>query len=222
MALDLEEQEQMATLKAWWKDYGGMLVLVLVAAALAIAGWRGWQWYQNNQSAQAGALYESLDQAVQAGDAKAVRDVSGGLLENYPRTLYASMGAFSAARFLFDRGDLKNAKAQLEWVAANGKSPEFRDTARLRLAAILLDEKAYDAALKTLEGTHSEAFDSQYAALRGDILFASGKRPEAKNAYRAALDQANKSATNNSNNSSNSSDTAFLESVRMRLEAVGG
>lgn len=212
MAYDLEEQEKLASLKAWWKDYGGMILLVVVAASLTIAGWRGWQWYQQNQSVQAGGLYEQLSKAAQAGDAKAVRDASGALIENYPRTLYASMGALTAARFLFDQGDLKNVKAQLEWVAASSKSPEFRDTARLRLAAVLMEEKAYDAALKALEGEHSPHFDSQYAAMRGDILFASGKRPEARSAYQAALEQAKK----------HNSGAAFQESVRMRLEAVGG
>lgn len=210
MAYDLEEQEQLAALKGWWKDYGGIISSVLLAAALALAGWRGWQWYTDSQAAQASAQYQQLLKAVQAREAKAVRDASGALIENYPRTLYASMGAFTAARFLFDQGDLKNAKAQLEWVVANSKSPEFRDTARLRLAAILLDEKAYDAALKALDAPHAEAFASQYAALRGDILLASGKRPEAKTAYQAALDKAS------------AKDPAFQESVRMRLEAVGG
>jgi predicted negative regulator of RcsB-dependent stress response len=213
MAYDLEEQEQLAAVKAWWKDYGGMVTLVVVAAALTIAGWRGWQWYQNSQTMQAGTLYEQLTSAVQANDAKAVRDASGALIENHPRTLYASMAALVAARFLFEQGDLRNVKAQLEWVVANSKSPEFRDTARLRLAGVLLDGKAHDAALKAIEGTPSPGFESQYSALRGDILYASGKRPEARSAYQAALDRAKKH---------NPGSTAFQESVRMRLEAIGG
>lgn len=213
MAYDLEEQEQMAELKAWWKDYGGIVLLVLIAAAVTAAGWRGWQWYQNNQAIQAGAQYAALVKAGQAGDAKAVKETSGALLENYPRTLYASMGALVAARVLFDAGDLKNAKAQLEWVVAKSRSAEVRDTARLRLASVLLDEKAYAEALKALEGEHAESFESQYAAMRGDILLASGRRAEAGSAYRAALDNAKKN---------NTSQTAFHESVRMRLDAVGG
>ena len=213
MAYDLEEQEQLAQLKAWWKDYSGLLLAVAIAAVLVFAGWRGWQWYQNSQTAQAGVQYETLLKAAQAGDVKALKDASGALLENYPRTLYASMGAFAAARVFFDTGDLKNTKAQLEWVVAKSSSQEFRDTASLRLAAVLLDEKAYAEALQALEGKHGEGFESQYAALRGDILLASGKRAEAGSAYRAALDSAKKN---------NTSQNAFHESVRMRLEAVGG
>ncbi len=213
MALDLEEQEQLAWLKGWWKDYGGIAVFLLLGVALALAGWRGWQWYQGSQAAHASAVYDTLGKAVQAGDAKAVRDASGSLIESYPRTVYAAMGALSAARFLHDAGDLKNAKTQLEWLASGTRYPEFRDTARLRLAAMLLDEKAYDAALKTLEAGRTEGYESQFSALRGDVLLASGKPAEAKSAYQAALDTAKKS---------NTSGTPFHETVRLRLEALGG
>jgi predicted negative regulator of RcsB-dependent stress response len=210
MALDLEEQEQLAELKAWWRLHGNLIVSVIVAAALAIAGWQAWRWHQASQAAQAGALYDSLARAAQAGDAKALRDASGSLVENYPRTLYASMGALVAARFYFDRNDPKNTKAQLQWVTEQSPAEEFRDLARLRLAAVLLDEKAYDEALKLLEAPHGASFDAQYAALKGDVLVAKNQAAEARAAYKLALEKAGKQ------------DGAFRDSVRMRLEALGG
>lgn len=210
MPLDLEEQEQVAELKAWWRQHGNLIVTLVLAAALAFAGWRGWGWYQASQAADASALYETLARAAQAGDAKALRDAAGTLIESYPRTLYASMGALVAARFHFERNDLKAAKAQLQWVVEHSRSDDFRDLARLRLAAVLLDEKAYDAALKLLEAKHAGAYDSQYAALRGDVLVAKDQRAEARAAYKLALEKAG------------SDQGAFRESVRMRLEALGG
>jgi len=210
MALDLEEQEQLAELKAWWNQHGTLIVAALVAAALAFSGWQGWRWYESRQAAQAGALYDTLARALQAGDAKALRDAGGSLIENYPRTLYASMGALSAARFYFDRNDLKNAKLQLEWVIDHAPSEDFRDLARLRLAAVLLDEKAYDEALKRLDEKHAAAYDAQYAALKGDVLVAKNLGLEARAAYKLALEKAD------------SGNNAFRESVRMRLEALGG
>lgn len=212
MALDLEEQEQVAELKAWWNHYGTLLVSVLVAGALALGGWMGWRWVQQTQAQEASVVYDTLTQAVRGGDAKAVRDSAGALIEKYPRSLYASMGAMTAARFHFDRNDLKNAKAQLGWVVESSHSEDFRDLARLRLAAVLLDEKAYEEALKLLEAAHAAAFDSQYATLRGDILLAKGQPAEARAAYRTALEKADKEREN----------AAFRESLRMRLEALGG
>src|ERR671935_56427 len=114
MPLDLEEQEQVAELKAWWKQHGNLIVSVILAAAIAFAGWQGWRWYNANQAAQAAGLFDTLAKAAQAGDAKALRDAAGSLIESYPRTLYAAMGALVAARFHFDRNDSKAAKAQLQ------------------------------------------------------------------------------------------------------------
>lgn len=210
MPLDLEEQEQLAELKAWWKQHGTMIVVVLAAAALALAGWQGWRWYQGSQSAQAGALFDALARGAQAGDAKAVRDASGSLVENHPGTLYASMGALTAARFHFDRNDLKSAKAQLQWVVERSAAEDFRDLARLRLAAVLLDEKSHDEALKLLDAPHAAAYDAQYAALKGDVLVAAKRPADARAAYQAALEKAGRQ------------DGTFRDSVRMRLEALGG
>ena len=46
MAYDLEEQEQIATLKGWWKDNGTSVLVVVAAAAISIAGWQGWRYWQ--------------------------------------------------------------------------------------------------------------------------------------------------------------------------------
>jgi len=210
MALDLEEQEQVDEFKAWWKQHGGLITAVVVAVAVGFAGWQGWRWYQANQAAHASALYETVTKAAQANDAKALRDAAGTLVESYPRTLYASMGALVAARYYFDRNDLKTAKAQLQWVVERSASDDFKGLARLRLAAVLLDEKAYDEALKLLEAKPAAAYEAQYAALRGDVLLAKNQATEAKAAYKLALEKAD------------GKDSAFQESVRMRLEALGG
>lgn len=210
MALDLEEQEQLASLKGWWKDNGNLVLGLITAIALGFAAYQGWHWYQRSQSLQASTLYESLSKATQANDAKGVRDAAGTLAESYPRTLYASMGALASARFHFDRKDLKTAKAQLQWVIERSTFDDLKDIARLRLAAVLLDEKAYDEALKTLEAKHGEPFTAQFAAMKGDILVAKAQTEEAKTAYRLALEKADKG------------NDAFRAGIQLRLDALGG
>jgi predicted negative regulator of RcsB-dependent stress response len=210
MAYDLEEQEQLATFKGWWHDNGTWLLAVLAAISVAGAGWQGWRLWQANQAQQAGAQYEAVVKAAQEGDAKALRDAGGTLVESFPRTLYASMGALVSARFHVERADLKNAKAQLQWVVDRSPSDELRDLARLRLASVLLDEKSHDDALALLEAKHAAPLDGPYAALKGDILVAKNKPADAKAAYRLALEKAD--ARNG----------AFRNSVQLRLDALGG
>ena len=210
MPLDLEEQEQLAELKAWWKQHGNRLAAMILAVAVGFAGWVAFRSYSQSQSLQASVLYDTVAKAAQANDAKALRDASGALAENYAGTAYASMGALLSARYYFDREDLKSAKAQLQWVIERGSSDDFKSLARLRLAAVLLDEKAYDEALKQLEAAPAAAYEAQYAALRGDILLAKNQAADARAAYKLALEKADKK------------NGPFQESVRMRLEALGG
>jgi len=211
--LDLEEQEKLEALKAWWRENGRLILLAVVAGAMAVAGIKGWQWYQHRESAEAARLYEALAQASRAGDAKALREAGGTLAERYPRALYASMAALAAARFHFERGDLKSAKALLQWVVERSPSDSFRDLARLRLAAVLLDENALDEALKALEDKPQDAYAGQYAALRGDVLVAKRRPQEARAAYQQALDKTD---------AASGAGSAFRDSVQMRLDALGG
>jgi predicted negative regulator of RcsB-dependent stress response len=210
MAYDLEEQEQLAQLRGWWKDNASTVVALVAVAAIGFAGWQAWRGWQAGQAQQAAALYDTLVKAVQGNDAKALRDAGGTLVESFPRTLYASMGALAAARFHVDHGDPKAARAQLQWVMERSPSEELKDLARLRLAGVMLDDKSYDEALALLEAKHAAAMAAQYAALKGDILVAKKQPADAKAAYRLALEK------------STQRDAAFRSSVQLRLDALGG
>ena len=185
---DLEEQEQIDTLKTWWKMYGNLVTGVVVAASLGGIGWQGWNWYQRNQVAQASAIYGVLEQAVATNDVQKTKAAAGELAEKYGRTGYAALGALLAAKQSFEAGDLKTARVQLTWATENARD-ELRDLARLRLAAVLLDDKAFDEALKQLDAAHAAAFDARFLEMKGDVLVAQGKKPEARAAYKAALDK---------------------------------
>jgi predicted negative regulator of RcsB-dependent stress response len=71
-------------------------------------------------------------------------------------------------------------------VAANARETEYRTIARLRLAALLLEQKKYDEALKQLDAADAKSFAALVADRRGDVLAAQGKKDEARAAYRAA------------------------------------
>jgi len=182
---DLEEQEQIDTLKTWWKMYGNLVTSVIVAASLGVVGWQGWNWYQRGQTTKAAAIYAVLEQAAAIGDAQKVKSAAGELAEKFGGTSYASLGALLAGKQSFEAGDLKTAKSQFGWVAENGED-EIRDLARLRLVAVQIDEQAYEEALKQLDTAHAPAFDARFQELKGDVFAAQGKKPEARSAYKAA------------------------------------
>jgi predicted negative regulator of RcsB-dependent stress response len=192
--LDLEEQEQLDQLKHFWNQYGNLVTWLLIAALGAYAAFNGWTWWQRDQSAKAGAMYDELDRAAQAGDTERAARIFADLKERFPRTAFAQQGGMLAAKLQADKGQADPARVTLSWVAEHGVEAEYQTLARIRLAGLLLDQKKYDEALKQLDAiAPTKEFEGLAADRRGDILLAQGKKDEAKAAYQkawAALDPA--------------------------------
>ena len=208
MAYDLEEQEQLDAIKAWWNQYGNLIVVAVVAVAVGVAGYQGWRYYRNSQSIGAATLYGQLDQAARANDAKRVKDISAQIVDRYGSTVYGGLAALAAAKAAFTTGDLEAAEKQLRWAAEHAKEKEQRDIARLRLAGVLLDRKNPDEALKMLDEKPADGYTALYADLRGDILAAQGKRADAAAAYRTALEKSEQGS-------------AYRQVVEIKLDALG-
>ncbi|MBB1597666.1 tetratricopeptide repeat protein [Achromobacter sp. UMC46] len=190
MAYDLEEQEKLDAIKAWWARYGTLIVTLFAVVALAWGGWWGWKAYESHRANQAMGYFEALEDAARLGGADSavrIKTAAATLREQYPATGYAARGALVAAQALQAQKDEAGAREQLEWLAAQGKNPSMQSVARLRLAGMLLDQKQYDAALAQLNNPPA-AFAALYADRRGDILAAQGKRDEARAAWQSAID----------------------------------
>ncbi|MEZ0232461.1 MAG: tetratricopeptide repeat protein [Methylophilaceae bacterium] len=186
MALDLEEQEQFDAFKSWWKANGRIVSIAVTVLILGLVGYKSWDYYQHEQSSQASIKYDALTM-IDPKDTKAIQTASGELIENYASTPYAGRAALTVAKANYDANDIKSAKSQLQWAAQHAKEVQVQALANLQLAAILLEEKSYDEALKTLSEKHDEGFDGLFADLKGDVLIAQGKKDEAKAAYQEAL-----------------------------------
>ena len=206
---DLEEQEQLASIKAWWKQYGGVVVVIAVLVSVIFSAWNGWKWYQRSQAANAATAYEQLQRAARTNDLKATKDAAGIILEQYPKTAYASLAAMLSAKVHFQAGDLKTARLQLQWAISNARLDEIKAVARLRLANVLIDDNAAAEAAKLLEEKPEKGFEGLYSTMRGDVLFAQNKIVEARAAYKAALEDGG------------GLDPAIRELVQLKMDALG-
>jgi predicted negative regulator of RcsB-dependent stress response len=186
MAYDLEEQEQLAELKAFWNKFGNLITWVAIIALAGYAGYNFWNQHQRSQAADASALYEEMRLALSVNDNAKVQRVAADVENKFGGTAYAQMAALGAAKGAFEANDLKTAKAQLQWVVDHG-SDEYKSIAKLRLAGVLLDEKSYDEALKVLGTEFVPQFAGSVADRKGDVLVAQNKLVEARAAYTAAL-----------------------------------
>lgn len=181
--LDLEEQEQLDQLKAFWQRYGNLITWGLTLVLAAFAGWNGWQYWQRDQAVKAAAMFDELDRAVQAADADKAGRVFTDMKERFPRTTYAAQAALLAARVQADKGQTEASRASLSWAAESAGESEYRDIARLRLAGLQLDAKQYDEAAKTLDGIKSADFAALVADRRGDLALLQSKPDQAKTEF---------------------------------------
>ncbi|NQW84429.1 MAG: tetratricopeptide repeat protein [Alcaligenaceae bacterium] len=189
MAYNLDEQDQLDQLRAWWAKYGTAVLTALIVVLAVLGGWRGWQWYQTSQATQARGYFEALEDASrQSGDEASAR-ISAAmqtLRTDFAATDYAARGALVAATALAARNDLAAARQQLEWLTQT-KNTTLLPVAKLRLAGILLEQKEFDAALTQLNEPPA-AFAGLYADRRGDVLSAQGKTAGAREAWTQALE----------------------------------
>ncbi|TDG09505.1 tetratricopeptide repeat protein [Paraburkholderia guartelaensis] len=205
-----DEQESIESFKAWWGQWGNATTWVVLIVLLALAAWNGWNFWQRRQAAEAAVLYDQVQQAANSSDKAMLTRVATDMEDRFGGTAYAQMTALGVAKALYMAGDTAGAKAQLQWAADHAKDDEFRQIAKLRLASLLLDEKAYDQGLALIPQPDSGPFKGIVADGRGDLLAAAGKRDDARAAYKLALDSLPKS------------DASERQLIQFKLDALGG
>ncbi len=184
--LDLEEQEQLDQLKHFWKQYGNLITWALILVLGAFAGWNLYQRWQQSQASQAAALYDEVERVAKAGDVAKLDRVMADMKDKFPGTTYAQQAALMSAKVYFEAGKIEQAKASLSWVAEKSSDEGYQAIARLRLAAVLMEAKAYDEAFKQLNGAFPAEFSALVADRKGDIFSLQGKKAEARAEYEKA------------------------------------
>lgn len=185
--LDLEEQEQLEQLKAFWGQYGNAITWGLVLVFAAFASWNAFQYWQRSQAAQASALYDEVERSIGAADISKMQRAFDEMKSRYPSTAYAQQAALLLAKTAIQSNKVEEAKGALRWASEQGKDSALGAIARLRLSAVMLETKEYDEALKVLQ---SDPTDPEYLALtqdrRGDALAAKGDKAAAIESYKKA------------------------------------
>lgn len=187
MAYDLQEQEQIDSMKAFWQQWGKLISGVVLALSVGYVGYKAYGYYQAGQEAKAAVVFDDAQQSAQAQDVAKVKAAASLLQTDYAATSYAADAALLAAKVAFEKNDLATAQSQLSWIVQNVKDESAVAVAHLRLATILLDQQHYDAAIAELGQAHPSAFDALFLDQMGDVRAAKGDKPAARDAYKAAL-----------------------------------
>lgn len=203
------ERDELDKLKAWWKTYGGALVLGVLLGLGLLFGNKYWTQYQEERREAASNLYTDMLQDVRDGRSEPARAAGERLINDYTGTPYAGMAALMLARLSYESNDAAAARKHLQWAVDHGRDPATVHAARLRLARVLTDAGEYDNALALVAVERKDGFDVEYLELRGDILALQGKSGAAREAYKAALAQLG-------------ADSPYRRTLTMKLDDLGG
>jgi predicted negative regulator of RcsB-dependent stress response len=184
--LDLEEQEQLAELKHFWSRYGNWIAWALIVVLGGFAAWNGYNYWQRSQSAQASVLFDEVDRAASAGDVPRLERSWADMQDKFGTTAYAQHAGLLAAKVFYEKDKLDAAKAALQRVVDRSSDAGLSAVARLRLAGVLVQQKAYDEALTQLSAPFPQSFAALVLDRRADILVLQGKKAEAIAAYQQA------------------------------------
>jgi predicted negative regulator of RcsB-dependent stress response len=184
--LNLEDQEQLDELKHFWKSWGDLITWVLIAVLGGYAAWMSWQSYQGKQATQSAALYDTVERSALIGDLTLLDRSVTDIEAKFASTTYAQQAALLAARVYNDKDRKADAKNQLTWVINQASDEGYQALARLRLAALLVEDKAYDEARKLLTAKTPEAFAPLMADRLGDLAMLQAQSAEAVQHYKNA------------------------------------
>jgi hypothetical protein len=147
---EVDEEVRRDQLKKLWERYGGYVIALAFLFVVGVAGWRGYQWWQAKQAAEAGAAFTAalmlgeLGKHEEAGTAFAKIAKEG-------TASYRALAALREATELAQR-DPNAAVAAYDALANNGSlGPVLQDEAALRAGYILVDTASYDEMRRRIE-----------------------------------------------------------------------
>ena len=216
MALDLEEQEQIANLKSFWNRFGKYIIGVVTVALFTYAAFSGWNWYQRSQAAEAAKLYETLLGTLTKNERDKTYLAADDLQKKFAGTAYAAMGSLVAAKIAADANDGAKAQIYLKWAANKASDDAYRALAQLRLVGLLIDQgtdATKSEADQILKGKAVKGFEPLWIERRGDWFLAQKKTADARTQYLDAWKLLEK-------------DKSFPEDskrlLKVKIDAVGG
>jgi predicted negative regulator of RcsB-dependent stress response len=187
--LDLQDQEQLDNLKAFWAKWGTLISAVTTLGLLAFAGWNAWTWWQRDQGTKAGMLYGSIEAAVEAKELDKAGRLLGEMQTRYAKAAYTSHAALKVAHAQTD----DKALPLLQWVATQGTPFDLKELANLRLAGVHLEAKRFKESSAALDNVKSPAYAALVADRRGDLALLQNDAAKAREQFKIAYQEMDES-----------------------------
>ena len=147
---EIDEEVRREKLKQIWDRYGNYIIAAALVFVLAVAGWRGYQWWQARLSASAGAEFEQAATLLEEGKYAEAEKAFAKIAKEAPSG-YRMLARLREAAAMAQH-DPKAAVPLYDQLAGNSSlSSELRNLARLRAGTLLASSASYPELSKRLE-----------------------------------------------------------------------
>ncbi len=183
----LTEEEQVERIRKFWKEYGLAIVAGIIIAIIVVLGWRYYKGHEARRSQAASLIYTTMINGTLGGQIDSATAAANSLKKDYASSPYASMAALWLAKQAVAKHQYDQASTQLQWTLDHAKMSSLRQTARLRLAQIRLQQANPEAALQLLTKVDDSAYLGMIDEIRGDAYLQLKQTAKANAAYQQAL-----------------------------------
>jgi hypothetical protein len=160
---EVDEEVRRERARQFWERHGNLVIAVAVLIVLGVGGWRGYEWWQLKQSAEAGAAFEGAAALVEQGKHEEAEQAFAKVAKEGPagyRVLARFREATEAAR-----RDPKAGIAGYDSLAADASIGRLmQDLAAVRAALLLVDTATYDDMRVRLEPLTADDRPFRHAA----------------------------------------------------------
>ncbi len=160
---EVDEELRREQLKKLWDRYGILVIALAVLFIAAVGGWRGYQWYEAKQAAEAGVAFDAAALLSEQGQHKEAESAFAKIAADGTAS-YRMLAKLREAASLAHQ-DAKAAVAIYDAVAADrGLDQMQRDLAMMRAAFLLVDTATYDELRTRIEALTAESRPFRHSA----------------------------------------------------------
>jgi len=184
---EVDEELRRERLEKLWKRYGNLFVALSVGLVVAVAGYKGWQYYQRQQAEQAGKAYVAALDLIRDGKG----DAASAALQKLAKGSHAGAAALAKLRLPAlhaGKGETEKAVSLYRQVEDDSSLElPLRNAARVRHAWLVVDSASREELAKILAGL--DVAGNPWRAAARELLALAALRAGDKKAARGYLKQ---------------------------------
>ncbi len=147
---EVDEEVRREQLQRLWERYGIYLIALAILIVVGVAGWRGYQYWEQKKAAEAGNRFEQAVALSEQGKHSEAEAAFSKIAADAPSG-YRALARLRAAAELANT-DIKAAVAAYDALASDGSvGQSLQDIAALRAAMLLVDTAPFDEMRRRLD-----------------------------------------------------------------------